>query len=516
MGMSASQARLIALTARMSDTEYEAQQINQQRVTLSNQMNAVYESMVNMDVPTPPSKLDPQYMKSVYRGNLGGNRITVRPDGNGRMAAYRTVKNGNIVSNAGGQNVGKVCDPKDFVNQTTVYTADQFKPYDTNKMTHVVYPQDLGKFSVADYTEFVKGSYKLTYTDGTTEDVTITGDMTRDQLPQENSLVNGKTVQSVDLSGVETVCYTKAVDSSSMIQDGIYRSTEFGNAGKDNNGNYIEKTGKDIDDYNNNVADLADNKSFAVETESGFRVVTIEEIRSGKVEGKIYECTNPVQLTLSMEAKKNQLKIGDTTVGGNPVVSLETARATYAGNKDFETALSGLKNTFSTYSDDNLNKQFLCIIGADSKNNLTFSFCMKDDISNGDDSVSVYEVGVGSYEQQITDIKEFDPEKIKYDVNGNVKSAVICDEEITMTIDNEFDEYEYEAAVNEYNSQKAVYDHEQNVINKQTSIYQRQDKMLELKLTRLENERNALKTEIDAVKKVIQDSVDRGFKTFSG
>ena len=40
--------------------------------------------------------------------------------------------------------------------------------------------------------------------------------------------------------------------------------------------------------------------------------------------------------------------------------------------------------------------------------------------------------------------------------------------------------------------------------------------MLEMKLTRLDNERNALNTEIEAVKKVIQDAIDRGFKTFSG
>jgi predicted nucleic acid-binding Zn-ribbon protein len=67
-----------------------------------------------------------------------------------------------------------------------------------------------------------------------------------------------------------------------------------------------------------------------------------------------------------------------------------------------------------------------------------------------------------------------------------------------------------------YNNAKAEYDDEQNRLNKQTSIYQRQDKMLDLKLKRLDTERNALNTEIDAVKKVIQDATDKGFKTFSG
>ena len=36
MGMSASQARFLSLTARKTNVEYEGQQINQQRTTLSN------------------------------------------------------------------------------------------------------------------------------------------------------------------------------------------------------------------------------------------------------------------------------------------------------------------------------------------------------------------------------------------------------------------------------------------------------------------------------------------------
>ena len=37
MGMAASQARYIALTARKSNVEYEGQQINQSRLLLANQ-----------------------------------------------------------------------------------------------------------------------------------------------------------------------------------------------------------------------------------------------------------------------------------------------------------------------------------------------------------------------------------------------------------------------------------------------------------------------------------------------
>lgn len=64
MGMAAGQARFLGLTARKNNTEYEGQQINQQRTALSNQ-TAVYNSqLLNINVPTPPST--DQYTKTVY------------------------------------------------------------------------------------------------------------------------------------------------------------------------------------------------------------------------------------------------------------------------------------------------------------------------------------------------------------------------------------------------------------------------------------------------------------------
>ena len=58
MGMAASQARFLNLTARKSNIEYEGQQINQQRTTLSNQSADLYNQMLTLQVPTPPSTQD--------------------------------------------------------------------------------------------------------------------------------------------------------------------------------------------------------------------------------------------------------------------------------------------------------------------------------------------------------------------------------------------------------------------------------------------------------------------------
>ena len=45
---------------------------------------------------------------------------------------------------------------------------------------------------------------------------------------------------------------------------------------------------------------------------------------------------------------------------------------------------------------------------------------------------------------------------------------------------------------------------------------QNQDKKLELRLNQLETDRNAIQTEIDSVKKVIDNNIDKTFKTFNG
>jgi len=64
MGLAASQARFLGLTARKSNVEYKVQQINQQRTALSNEVLGLYSEYNRLDVPTPPSVND--YNTIVY------------------------------------------------------------------------------------------------------------------------------------------------------------------------------------------------------------------------------------------------------------------------------------------------------------------------------------------------------------------------------------------------------------------------------------------------------------------
>ena len=76
MGMAASQARFLGLTARMNNLEFEGQQINQQRTALSNKSASYYTDLLGMDVPTAPSV--EEFTQTVYTFNDGAltNQIT--------------------------------------------------------------------------------------------------------------------------------------------------------------------------------------------------------------------------------------------------------------------------------------------------------------------------------------------------------------------------------------------------------------------------------------------------------
>ena len=75
MGMAASQARYLALVARKSNCEYEGQQINQSRLNLSNQTANLFNQMLGLSVPTPPSTQD--YTKVQYSFSDGVNNVTM-------------------------------------------------------------------------------------------------------------------------------------------------------------------------------------------------------------------------------------------------------------------------------------------------------------------------------------------------------------------------------------------------------------------------------------------------------
>lgn len=96
MGMAASQARYIELTARKTDVEFQGQQINQQRTQLANESAGLFNQMMGLSVPTPPSTTD--FTTTQYSFSDGVNNYTISsvrnltndPNNNANITYYYT------------------------------------------------------------------------------------------------------------------------------------------------------------------------------------------------------------------------------------------------------------------------------------------------------------------------------------------------------------------------------------------------------------------------------------------
>lgn len=119
MGMAASQARFLGLTARKTNVEFEGQQINQQRTTLSNQSANYYNQLLGMSVPVPPSVDD--YTKTVYTfedGALSNSISTmIAQKGGEYLISYTSSWTDDFAAVAAGQSiVSKNKNPKNTNN----------------------------------------------------------------------------------------------------------------------------------------------------------------------------------------------------------------------------------------------------------------------------------------------------------------------------------------------------------------------------------------------------------------
>jgi len=134
MGMAASQARFLGLTARKTNVEYEGQQVNQQRTCLANQSANYYNQLLGMTVPTPPSIAD--FTKTVYTfqdGNLSNSvsSLIAQADGNYLVSYTSSWVNDFAPVTAGSAIVMKGEDDKYMVGATELRTLGSTIDADT-------------------------------------------------------------------------------------------------------------------------------------------------------------------------------------------------------------------------------------------------------------------------------------------------------------------------------------------------------------------------------------------------
>ena len=462
MGMSASQARLLALTARQSNLEFEGQQINQQRTNLSNQSANYYNSLLTMTVPTPPSTDD--YTTVKYSFIIGGNDATIAQvlpqDDKGNYlveyttnlasigiqenTAYRITASANGSTTKTGA-LTEVTDPTEAYNADMQYYVQTFREDDLH----------------GELTALTNKSDRYT-TDRLTADATYY-DKFGNQVEADAALGN-------------------------VLKDGYtFDGTDY----KDANGNTVseaEATTKGLkEEYTALVAKESDEVGFSlVNIQLADRASYQAALDKGEIVNKFQENTS------------------DITYGADQVV-------TYAASND---------STFSTVSAEY--KEAFINAGLDIndfyqyKSSTGIRFAEKEDVeksaNNSTLTITTFAVASMSKPQKT----QLSGVQIEFDTTGRISSMTDQDgNTYTMTTSTVTDDDAYEDAYNQYIYNQYVYDQKQNEINAHIEILQAQDKNLELRLSQLNTEHSAIQTEIDAVNKVISKNIETSFKTFS-
>lgn len=219
MGMSASQARFLSLTARKNNVEFEGQQINQQRTTLSNESASYYSELCNMTVPTPPSIDD--YTKVSYTFNDGAmtnTLVSLLPTGNGTnsyvvnyieewqddyaivpssssLVERTETPDGDYAYSIGSQSLRKIGDIEETQIPTGKYTY-KGKTLTTNEDIYTLDEDDIqsngNEIAATVYTDADGNEYYM----HTTEDKQQVWYMMNEENDKEAKLIDGKLPQA--------------------------------------------------------------------------------------------------------------------------------------------------------------------------------------------------------------------------------------------------------------------------------------------------------------------------------
>lgn len=525
MGMAASQARYLALVARKSNCEYEGQQINQARTVLSNQSANLFNQMLGLEVPVPPSTSD--YTKTQYSYKDGTTTSTISdwqqlssadPDYNYVVTHYYETD-----KYTGSQK--KLSDPQ-----------VQFSSGGTGSGTAVKEALDKMTQTYEAYTTAKNNRVNKEKEAATLSEYSNRNRYTGINYDNYDSTANSYSIRNNDMPSGEYhtfVGYEQLSDSDkTLVLAGIKRLIGEGALSKD----------ADNPDMSNVYFNSA-NGDIAFKSD-------LDQLYGGSAGGTsttlpVYNLTDIGNIASSYDDQIDELRL----IEDNALAEYNAAeeaynalkRPTYVGNCEL-TPLAGLTadqeaeinqiiaDMKEEKIDDSISK---CFNANGEYTGGIYSFKL-----NGvtyyttySDLETAYNSGTGNnnidgqtklpyYNASYISTKVEKTEKalLETDGNGRFTSVRFEDDSVTYTLSMETvtDDAAYQDAMNQYYYDNAVYDKTVQDINAKTSLIQQEDQQLELRLKQLDTEQNALSTEIDAVKKVVDDNVESSFKTFGG
>ena len=572
MGMAASQARYLALVARKSNCEYEGQQINQARTLLSNQSANLFNQMLGLQVPVPPSTQD--YTKQQYSFTDGTNDYTI--DSWQQLATPEEDYNYVVT----------------YHYYEDVYTGSQKKKNDPKVQF------ESGTNASVDQIE--TALRLVTQTKKEYEDAKAAT-----KAKQDEAAVLSSYADNDSFTGVSSCEYNIDNDVYSVTQTIVDRTPDGNPIYKDSAGTqYYLKDGKyynvaDDQEYTGATSDLSPSSTTKGPTDfKGYSKLSTTEQETVKAaidklvsEGalsedvqtdyaNIYYDTTSGAIALKSDLRnlyggssggsQTVLPVYQTT-GNNSVTQLagqydaqisalqavefqalqtyqeaEKAyeglqRPTYVGNCELtlltdltDDQKAELKQIVADMREEGIDSPIIdCFNQDDEYLGGIYQFKM-----NGvtyyttfDDLYKSYESGTGInkidsqdrlsyYNATYVSTKKEETQKALLETDGNGRFTTVRFENdsitYTLNVETVTDEDAYKDAMNQYNYENAIYDKMVQDINAKTSLIQQEDQQLELRLKQLDTEQNALSTEIDAVSKVVKDNIEDSFKTFGG
>lgn len=568
MGMAASQARYLALVARKSNCEYEGQQINQARTVLSNQSASLFNQMLGLKVPVPPSVSD--FAKLQYSYTDGVNEYVLE---NWQQLANPEEDYNYIVSRSTYQNVytgsqKKLNDPQVQFQTGVDATVEQIemalklvtstqKEYeeakaatktkekeaatlsnyaDNDSFTGVSacdYDADNNTYSVMQklLNKDANGNPLYTSTDGTQYYLKDGKYYNSADGSEYTGPINELTPSTTDkgptvFTGYNKLDPTAQAAAKAAIDKLIEKGAMSEDVKADYAGIYVDTAG--------NIALKADLRNLYGGTTGGTKTV-LPVYSETSINTTVAKYDSEISMLQTIEHQALQAY-------DNAQTAYESlCRPTYIGNcaltllteltddqkAELRQIVKDMKEQdVPTSIEDcfNENDEYLGGIYTFKMNNTVYyttfadlnkSYASGSGINNIDGQVQLSYYNASYLKQKKEDtVKAL----LETDGNGRFTTVRFEDDSVTYSLNVEtvHDDDAYKDAMNQYNYDNAVYDKMVQDINAKTSLIQQEDQQLELRLKQLDTEQNALSTEIDAVSKVVKDNVEKSFKTFGG
>lgn len=539
MGMAASQARYLSLSARKTNCEYEGQQINQQRLNLSNQSAVLFNQMLTMSVPMPPSSTD--FTRLQYSW-VDGDTVSVIE------SYYQIGKNNDdfnyVVSSYHYENVytGQrkfIKDPQVQATKTNHFTRNTDKHYTIRSVTYDNLRDKYAfQFETADGIIF-NAEYELSEQD-TNKDVVeeldflysddrIAGTIEHDDLESitYNADYTVLTYNSTDYTKIDLDSATpEEIKKLKQTYGALF--SELNTYYKSADNTYICATDIEkakLEPTGTVTIRKEDTNKYYTDGVNFFRGIDLQGISVGDDFTLVSAKNDPTFSNYSAigNSKVSELSIEEYESDSSIDIEIQQLLKDLKIDENNAVAYERIKNCFDedgkyigglyTFT---LGGERYYTTAADMDESLLSAYDINSVASNSIDSqqakLSYYKAVY--IKQKITEIKKA---LLETDGQGRFSTAKFEDDSVIYTLNVETikDDDAYNDAMNKYYYDKEEYDKQVADINAKTEIIQAQDRQLQLKLEQLNTEQSALQTEMEACQKVVSKDIDQSFKTFS-